>query len=332
MLEDKDKNLLQKKRKCPENGIEEEKKSSNFKSGEDTNKEHKDKDKNLLEPNSNLNEEEMSDINVSNSEGNNTEKGKDKQKKPKGKKVSEMTRDELIIKEEKKKNNKTLEKLIQNGFENFLKKTKNYEFYLLHLIRIFSNLLGDFKEFKEDYTYYIYNNLRVLIFSKELNEALKAVTYKNDNEKYYKEFLKFTTERWNIFERAAKNYKIKLYDEYVKSYEDKKKKQKDNLNIINNVNIAENNNSNILINSSEVKDTTNTSNNNTNGKNSNNTSNNSTAYNTSNNTNNIPNNSNSNKYQIMRIMKNQILLKVIIMKIIKMSKIKIKNQKKKNLI
>ena len=258
MLEDKDKNLLQKKRKCPENGIEEEKKSSNFKSGEDTNKEHKDKDKNLLEPNSNLNEEEMSDINVSNSEGNNTEKGKDKQKKPKGKKVSEMTRDELIIKEEKKKNNKTLEKLIQNGFENFLKKTKNYEFYLLHLIRIFSNLLGDFKEFKEDYTYYIYNNLRVLIFSKELNEALKAVTYKNENEKYYKEFLKFTTERWNIFERAAKNYKIKLYDEYVKSY------------------------------------TTNTSNNNTNGKNSNNTSNNSTAYNTSHNSNNIPNNSNSN--------------------------------------
>ena len=134
MLEDKDKNLLQKKRKCPENGIEEEKKSLNFKSGEDTNKEHKDKDKNLLEPNFNLNEEEMSDINVSNSEGNNTEKGKDKQKKPKGKKVSEMTRDELIIKEEKKKNNKTLEKLIQNGFENFLKKTKNYEFYLLHLI------------------------------------------------------------------------------------------------------------------------------------------------------------------------------------------------------
>ena len=294
MLEDKDKNLLQKKRKCPENGIEEEKKSSNFKSGEDTNKEHKDKDKNLLEPNSNLNEEEMSDINVSNSEGNNTEKGKDKQKKPKGKKVSEMTRDELIIKEEKKKNNKTLEKLIQNGFENFLKKTKNYEFYLLHLIRIFSNLLGDFKEFKEDYTYYIYNNLRVLIFSKELNEALKAVTYKNENEKYYNEFLKFTTERWNIFERAAKNYKIKLYDEYVKSYEDKKKKQKDNLNIINNVNIAENNNSNIPINSPEVKDTTNTSNNNTNGKNSNNTSNNSTAYNTSHNSNNIPNNSNSN--------------------------------------
>ena len=161
MLEDKDKNLLQKRRKCPKNGIEEEKKSSNFKSCEDTNKEHKDKDKNLLqkfpdeldkiirEPNFNLNEEEISDINVSNSEGNNTEKGKDKQKKQKGKKVSEMTRDELIIKEEKKKNNKTLEKLIQNGFENFLIKTKNYEFYLLHLIRIFSNLLSDFKEFKE---------------------------------------------------------------------------------------------------------------------------------------------------------------------------------------
>ena len=53
------------------------------------------------------------------------------------------------VKEEKKKNNKTLEKLIQNGFENFLKKTKNYEFYLLHLKRIFSNLLSDFKEFKE---------------------------------------------------------------------------------------------------------------------------------------------------------------------------------------
>ena len=112
MLEDKDKNLLQKRRKCPENGIEEEKKSSNFKSGEDTNKEHKDKDKNLLEPNFNLNEEEMSDINVSNSEGNNTEKGKDKQKKPKGKKVSEMTRGELIIKEMKKKNRKINSKWI----------------------------------------------------------------------------------------------------------------------------------------------------------------------------------------------------------------------------
>ena len=109
-------------------------------------------------------------------------KGSDKPKKTKAKKISEMTRDELVMKEIKsQRNKKNIDDIIQKGFSAF-PKTKEYDFFLFILIKKISFLTQNFKEFKEDFTYYIYNNLRVLILSKELNETLKKITYNSENE------------------------------------------------------------------------------------------------------------------------------------------------------
>jgi len=177
-----------------------------------------------------------------------SEKSSEKQRKPRTKKA-EMTRDEIIIKEIRsiQKAKKAINDIFQKGFYNFTKK-KEYDFFLYVLIKYISSpLTDDFKDFKEDFTYYIYNNLRVLTLSKEFNETLKKIAYNEDNEKFFKEFLNFTNERWNKFIIAAEKYDIGLKEEY-KNYvkikkEDKKNKLNKNINInnINNKTDTENN-------------------------------------------------------------------------------------------
>jgi len=177
-----------------------------------------------------------------------SEKSSEKQRKPRTKKA-EMTRDEIIIKEIRsiQKAKKAINDIFQKGFYNFTKK-KEYDFFLYVLIKYISSpLTDDIKDFKEDFTYYIYNNLRVLTLSKEFNETLKKIAYNEDNEKFFKEFLNFTNERWNKFIIAAEKYDIGLKEEY-KNYvkikkEDKKNKLNKNINInnINNKTDTENN-------------------------------------------------------------------------------------------
>ena len=177
-----------------------------------------------------------------------SEKSSEKQRKPRTKKA-EMTRDEIIMKEIRsiQKAKKAINDIFQKGFYNFTKK-KEYDFFLYVLIKYISSpLTDDFKDFKEDFTYYIYNNLRVLTLSKEFNETLKKIAYNEDNEKFFKEFLNFTNERWNKFIIAAEKYDIGSKEEY-KNYvkikkEDKKNKLNKNINInnINNKTDTENN-------------------------------------------------------------------------------------------
>jgi len=177
-----------------------------------------------------------------------SEKSSEKQRKPRTKKA-EMTRDEIIIKEIRsiQKAKKAINDIFQKGFYNFTKK-KEYDFFLYVLIKYISSpLTDDFKDFKEDFTYYIYNNLRVLTLSKEFNETLKKIAYNEDNEKFFKEFLNFTNERWNKFIIAAEKYDIGSKEEY-KNYvkikkEEKKNKLNKNINInnINNKTDTENN-------------------------------------------------------------------------------------------
>ena len=226
LSEKKEKSFLGKKRECPEGEKE-----------KTTKQETGDKSEN--------------DFNNSNSEiKTEKEKEKGKQRKPRAKKKSEMKREELVLKilkkirDIKKKDiQKTLEDYIKNGFEEYLNKKEHdyfieYDFFLYILIRYLSLKLEDFKEFKEDYTYYIYNNLRVLTFSKELNEALKKIAYKEENKEFYEQFLKFSEKRWNIFLQALQKYKCKLLEEYKKSVipEEKKKKQINNKNNTNTIN------------------------------------------------------------------------------------------------
>ena len=211
--------FLQKKRKCPDGENEEEIKEKEKEKLDEKilNKEEKPTQYNTGEINEN-------ELNISKSSLK-TEKSNEKSRKRK--KKSEMTRDELIMNEIKSnKNPKKLNEIIfQKGLKNFPKK-KEYDFYLFYLIKYISSITDDFKDFKEDFTYYIYNNLRVLLLSKEINETLKKIVYKPENTKLFEEFLNFTNERWNKFIKSAEKYDISLLKEYKRSVDLEERKKK----------------------------------------------------------------------------------------------------------
>jgi hypothetical protein len=120
-------------------------------------------------------------------------------------------------------NNKELKEfIIQNKLENFMEK-EEYDFYVFRLVKYISSILSDSKLFKEDYTNYIYNNLRALIYSKDLDNILKFVTYNKDNEFLFLEFLKYSNLRWEKFISNAKKYNIDFYNKYLDSINPEKK-------------------------------------------------------------------------------------------------------------
>ena len=75
----------------------------------------------------------------------------------------------MIIKN-KKLSIKEKEKIIEKGFENW---KNEWDFYLLIIVSLLSHYQDNFKEFVEDYTFYIYNNLRGIRASKELTKLNK---------------------------------------------------------------------------------------------------------------------------------------------------------------
>ena len=254
--------FLQKKRKCPDEISEEdlkekkeniEKEKSQINESISVKKDSLQFDKDISKEGLFLNEEKSNqlildkekqtenELNISKNTFK-SEKSSEKQRKQRSKKA-EMTRDEIIIKEIRaiQKAKKTINDIFQKGFYNYTKK-REYDFYLFVLIKYISySLTDEFKDFKEDFTYYIYNNLRVLTLSKEFNETLKKIAYNPDNEKFFKEFLNFTNERWNKFISVAEKYDIGLKDEYKNYVKLKKEDRKNKLNKNININNANNN-------------------------------------------------------------------------------------------
>lgn len=141
-------------------------------------------------------------------------------------KETPVKKDDIISKEinlvEKMNNKELKEFIIQNKLENFMEK-EEYDFYVFRLVKYISSILSDSKLFKEDYTNYIYNNLRALIYSKDLDNILKFVTYNKDNEFLFLEFLKYSNLRWEKFISNAKKYNIDFYNEYLDSINPEKK-------------------------------------------------------------------------------------------------------------
>ena len=137
-----------------------------------------------------------------------------------------VKKDDIISKEinlvEKMNNKELKEFIIQNKLENFMEK-EEYDFYLIRLVKYISSILSDSKLFKEDYTNYIYDNLRALIYSKDLDNILKFVTYNKDNEFLFLEFLKYSNLRWEKFISNAKKYNIDFYNKYLDSINPEKK-------------------------------------------------------------------------------------------------------------
>ena len=141
-------------------------------------------------------------------------------------KETPVKKDDTISKEinlvEKMNNKELKEFIIQNKLENFMEK-EEYDFYLIRLVKYISSILSDSKLFKEDYTNYIYNNLRALIYSKDLDNILKFVAYNKDNEFLFLEFLKYSNLRWEKFISNAKKYNIDFYNKYLDSINPEKK-------------------------------------------------------------------------------------------------------------
>ena len=137
-----------------------------------------------------------------------------------------IKKDDFISEEIKlveNKNNKELKELIiQDKLENFIEK-EEYDYYLFRLIKYISRVLWDSNLFKEDYTNYIYNNLRALTYSKNFDSILKIMTYNKENEFLFLGFLKYSNLRWEKFISSAKKYNIKLYNDYLDSINPERK-------------------------------------------------------------------------------------------------------------
>ena len=217
-------------------------------------------------------------------------------KKTKKKRVKEKTKEEnnkYILK--LKSNSKEREKLLNKGFKQFTGYEWDIYFYLIMLITETS--LNNFKDFNEDYSYYVYNNLRGIRTSKEFNNIIKNPP---NNEKLYEEAFLLFNERNLQFLNIAKKYNIKNLQFYINN--------KNNINN-NNLNVNANTTNNTPANSqnnstdkttnnpteriTQAPATNNTNNANNNNNTSNANTNNNNNDNNANNTNN-PNNNNFN--------------------------------------
>ena len=102
---------------------------------------------------------------------------------------------------------------------NFQKLIKNneYDWDPFIFMKYLLDFLYEFNKFKEDYTYYIYNNLKPLSNDKQFIEANKNIAYNNKNELFFKSFNEFSNFRWTKFISAAEKYNIKSLQEYKDS-------------------------------------------------------------------------------------------------------------------
>jgi len=231
--------------------------------------------------------ETLSEINSKNSQD---------PKKTKKKRVKEKTKEEnnkYILK--LKSNSKEREKLLNKGFKQFTGYEWDIYFYLIMLITETS--LNNFKDFNEDYSYYVYNNLRGIRTSKEFNNIIKNPP---NNEKLYEEAFLLFNERNLQFLNIAKKYNIKNLQFYINN---KNNINNNNLNVnantTNNTPASSQNNStdkttnNPTERITQAPATNNTNNANNNNNTSNANTNNNNNDNNANNTNN-PNNNNFN--------------------------------------
>ena len=114
------------------------------------------------------------------------------------------------------------------NFTKFIVKVE-YDYFPFVLMKYILKKLEDFNKLKEDYTYYIYNNLKPLLNDKQFIEVNKNIAYNRDNELFFKSFNEFSNFRWTKFISAAEKYNINLLKEYKDSinFQQRQKKQND---------------------------------------------------------------------------------------------------------
>ena len=247
-------------------------------------KEKQNKEKNIIFETKNINEENVESNKNKDNKMNNDDlslyeatsfnsKNSDDKKKVKRKRGKEKSKEDMNKYINKlKSNQKEREKNIEKGYKQFCETKYEPDIFWLIIILILDNLLKSFDKFPEDYSYYVYNNLRGIKTCKEFVTLIKDPP---KNEKLYGEALLLFNERNNQFINVAKKYGIATLQKYI--------------TLINNNNLNNNINNNHLSNTP----TNNTSNNNPNNNIKNNPNNN-IKNNPNNNIKNNPNNNINN--------------------------------------
>ena len=133
---------------------------------------------------------------------------KDKKKIDKNEKIKEKMEKYLL---KIKKGSKYVEDALSKGYEKFKESKIEWDYFLV-LILSLQNELNNFQEFKEDYSYYIYNNLRGIKISKEYKDIMDNPP---NNKKLYEDALKIYENREQIFYKAAQKYQIKNLQNYI---------------------------------------------------------------------------------------------------------------------
>ena len=173
-----------------------------------------------------------------------------KNKKTKKRRIKERKKEDLekFINKIKKTNIKDKDKILSDGLKEFIDQKYEWDIFYLIILLIIESELQNFKEFPEDYTYYVYNNLRGIKTSKEFVNIMKSPP---DNKKLYEEIKLLNEERNRIFLKAAEIYNIKTFENYKKSLNN-------NPNANNNPNVNFNPNTNTNNNTKETHSTSNT--------------------------------------------------------------------------
>ena len=165
-----------------------------------------------------------------NSENNSKKIRKKRDKKDKNEKAKEKMEKYLL---KIKKGTKERDEALKKGYEKFKELKNEWDSYFSVLILTFENDLNNFQQFPEDYSYYIYNNLRGIRTTKEFKDIFENPP---NDEKLYEEALKIYENRKQIFLSLAKKYQIKNLQAYINKYN--KEQQDDETSLKN----AKNNN------------------------------------------------------------------------------------------
>ena len=140
---------------------------------------------------------------------------KNKEKKSKKRRKERKKEDlEKFINKIKKPGNKEKEKILGEGLKKFIDSKYEWDIFFLIIISIIQSELQNFKDFPEDYTYYIYNNLRGL---KTCKDFVNLMRNPPDNKKLYEEIKLLNEERNNKFLKVAELYSIKTLENYKRT-------------------------------------------------------------------------------------------------------------------
>ena len=193
-----------------ENEKDLEKKNNNLFSTEQANQNEKEKINKEEEINQTEKEKKVFPFNSNNQNEDLSLKSQQKRRKKEELENYIKSIKQLSIKD---KDKEKIEKILSDGLKEFIDQEYEWDKFYFIILLIINSQLQNFKEFPEDYTYYIYNNLRGIKMTKEFLNIMESPP---DNKKLYEEIKLLNEERNKLFLKVAEIYSIKTLKNYKK--------------------------------------------------------------------------------------------------------------------